>query len=75
MILAKFRSGVLCASNFMILPQIGELISSSELTSHEKSLENGKQELQGFAKNFGPKFCQNSWRAHFAQKKKTQCLV
>ena len=55
----------------MMLPQISKLISSSELTSHEKSLENEKPEFQSFAKNFGPKFRQNSWRAHFAQKKDT----
>ena len=50
-ILAKFRADVLFASNFMILPQISKQISSSELTSYEKKLENEKPELS----------CTNTW--------------
>ena len=49
-ILAKFNSDVLY-STFKILPQISKLISSSQLTSHEKSWENEKAELS----------CTNSW--------------
>ena len=70
----KFRSVVLCASNFMILPQINKLISSSELTSHEKNLEIEKPELSctntwSLSKVL-PKFMESlSW---FLSKKKTE---
>ena len=45
-ILAKFRTDVVFARNFMVLAQTSKQISSTELTSYEKKLR--KQETRAF---------------------------